>query len=445
MKETESLITAITVRGYKSICSEARVELRPLTVLAGANSSGKSSFMQPVLLLKQTLENSFDPGVFRLNGPNVRFTSADQLLSRVQGRAEVDSFSVGFETGNQGTVKMTYRKVEGKGLDLDRMDFVDGKNSGSVSPGLTHEEILRILPEPLRKIHGELRSPGPKGEWHWIVQRERCFLTFALARKGASAERVVFGGMQLSPSNILVPGIEGIIHVPGLRGNPERNYTKTTSVGPNFPGTFENYVASVVSQWQTSDRANLDKLGKALEDLGLTWKVDARSLDDTQVELRVGRLLHSRRGGAYDMVSIADVGFGVSQTMPVLVALLVARPGQVVYVEQPEIHLHPFAQRRLADVLAAAAKRGVRVVVETHSALLLREIQTLVARGRLASTLVKLHWFKRNPEDGVTEITPADLDENGAFGEDWPEDFDEIHLSAEKSYLDAVEERTAGL
>jgi predicted ATPase len=237
---------------------------------------------------------------------------------------------------------------------------------------------------------------------------------------------------------MIIPEIEGIIHVPGLRGNPERTYTKTTSVGPNFPGTFENYVASVVSQWQSGDNRLLGRLGEWLEELGLTWKVDARSVDDTRVEMRVGRLLHGRRGGAYDMVNIADVGFGVSQILPVLVALLAARPGQLVYLEQPEIHLHPLAQRRLAAILASAAKTRVRVVLETHSALLLREIQTLVAKAEIAPDLVKLHWFKRNPADGITELFTADLDQNGAYGE-WPEDFDEIHLASEKDYLDAVE------
>jgi predicted ATPase len=241
---------------------------------------------------------------------------------------------------------------------------------------------------------------------------------------------------------MLMPEIEGLIHVPGLRGNPERTYSKTSAVGPSFPGTFHDYAASVISNWQASDKAALEQLGAWLEALGLTWKVDARSVDDTRVELRVGRLLRSRRGGAHDMVNVADAGFGLSQVLPVLVALLAARPGQLVYLEQPEIHLHPRAQRRLAGVLAAAAQRGARLVVETHSALLLREIQTLVAKGHLAPDLVKLHWFKRNPEDGVTAMSTADLDQNGAFG-DWPEDFDEVHLGAEKDYLDAVEEKVA--
>jgi predicted ATPase len=174
--------------------------------------------------------------------------------------------------------------------------------------------------------------------------------------------------------------------------------------------------------------------------MGLTWKVEAQPIDDTQVELRVGRLTHSGPGDK-DLVSIADVGFGVSQALPVLVALIVAEPGQVVYLEQPEMHLHPRAQRRLAHVLADAANRGVIVVAETHSALLLREVQTIVATGELSTDKVKLHWFQRQ-EDGRTVVTPADLDENGAYG-DWPEDFDEIELDAEKTYLDAVESKGA--
>ena len=147
------------------------------------------------------------------------------------------------------------------------------------------------------------------------------------------------------------------------------------------------------------------------------------------------------RGGADDLVSIADVGFGVSQVLPVIVALHTAEPGQLVYIEQPELHLHPKAQVALAEVLGAAAKRGIRLVVETHSALLILALQSLVAEGKLSPDLVKLHWFKRG-RGGATTIRSADLDENGAYG-DWPEDFADVALAAESRYLDAVEARHA--
>src|SRR5438876_12115497 len=90
-------ITRLTVGGFKSINQEQSIEIRPLTILAGANSSGKSSLMQPLLLLKQTLEATYDPGALLLNGPNVRFTSTDQLLSHTYNRKTVDSFYVGIE------------------------------------------------------------------------------------------------------------------------------------------------------------------------------------------------------------------------------------------------------------------------------------------------------------------------------------------------------------
>lgn len=270
------------------------------------------------------------------------------------------------------------------------------------------------------------------------VERNRCFLSGEVTIKSPE-----FGSLQFSVVNVgaFESAIQRIIHVPGLRGNPERAY-KTTSFGQVFQGTFENYVASIVRHWQADNDERLRHLGAALQALGLTWKVEAKAVDDTQVELRVGRLPHAIRGGARDLVNIADVGFGVSQTLPVIVALLTAEPGQLVYIEQPEIHLHPRAQQAMAQILADAANRGVRVVIETHSSLLLLAIQTLVAEGNLPPERTQLHWFTRDA-DGLTQVTSGQLDGSGAYG-DWPEDFGAVHLEAEGRYLDAVESQEHG-
>src|SRR5215831_15213146 len=85
---TPPAITSLSVSGFKSIVEEQTLEVRPLTLLAGANSSGKSSMMQPLLLLKQTLEAPYDPGPLLLNGPNVRFTSFAQFLPVPRGQDE---------------------------------------------------------------------------------------------------------------------------------------------------------------------------------------------------------------------------------------------------------------------------------------------------------------------------------------------------------------------
>src|SRR4030065_2418222 len=97
MADQPVTIAKIAVRGFKSIADEQEIELRPLTLLAGANSSGKSSIMQPILLLKQTLEAPSDPGALLLDGPNLRFTSAEQLLSQLPGKPRGSAFAVRME------------------------------------------------------------------------------------------------------------------------------------------------------------------------------------------------------------------------------------------------------------------------------------------------------------------------------------------------------------
>ena len=206
-----------------------------------------------------------------------------------------------------------------------------------------------------------------------------------------------------------------------------------------FPGTFERYAATVIAEWQSSGDGRMGLLEAMLRELGLGRELAAERLNDTQIELRVAPLLDTPSSDSY-LVSIADVGFGVSQVLPVLVALLVADPGQLVYVEQPELHLHPRAQCALARMLAETARRGVRLIVETHSALLMLSVRTLIANAILDPDLVKLHWFSLSREDGSTAVSSADLDEDGAYGA-WPEDFGDIELAAEEMYLDAVAQR----
>jgi predicted ATPase len=401
-----------------------------LTLLAGANSSGKSSIMQPPLLLKQTLEATYDPGPLLLTGPNVKFTDNQQVLARQAVGVASDFFTVGIGAGWRDRILLQFAQANQPDFDLTHMTVLETGQYIALSPTMNSVEIAAQAPTLIKELSASVIE-GINDLLEWKVVRERCFLQAQLATEIIGFRRV------LAFPNIdrITNCLRSIIHVPGLRGNPERTY-KTTAVGEEFPGTFDNYVASVIAHWQTQRDLRLEQLSRDLAEVGLTTSVEAAQLDSTQVEIRVARVARKKGGKRADMVSIADVGFGVSQTLPVLVALLVARPGQLVYIEQPELHLHPRAQAALAPILARAAARGVKVVAETHSALLLRAVQTLVARGELAPDLVKLHWFQRG-DNGATTITSADLDENGAFGQ-WPADFDDVILRAEADYLDAV-------
>lgn len=385
--------------------------------------------MQPLLLLKQTLEASYDPGALRLDGPNVRFTSADQFLSNVGRGKRTDVFSVGIEAGDKGSLTTYFRKQPGKSIEVQKSIFIIDGHKEVVRADMSSGEIRLNFRANFLATLAKAFDEEPE----MAVTRDRFLLRFRLSfSDGWQSDEPANEGEEIEPY------IRETIHIPGLRGNPERTYI-VAAVGKTFPGTFENYAASVIAKWQAEDdNDNLEGVSQDLKELGLTWRVSATPLNDTQVELQVARMPQGSKSKTSDMVSIADVGFGVSQTLPVVVALREAKPGQLVYLEQPEIHLHPRAQTAMAKVLADAARRGVHVVAETHSALLILGVQTLVAEGKLAPELVKLHWFERR--EGMTKVRSADLDEAGSFG-DWPEDFADIVLEAQGKYLDAVEAR----
>jgi predicted ATPase len=407
-------ITRIAVEGFKSIAKRQEIEIAPLTILAGANSSGKSSIMQPLLMLKQTLEATYDPGPAKIDGPNVTFTRTKEFLSGLDQHT-CQRLGVGISVGEL-VFEATF--VEGEpGLDVTEETYRIRESSLTLRPGMSSLE----LEEAAKRF--ELTKPF--AVYQLSVARER-FLLYPRIKDS------------LFPVSLGYPGpfIQRVIHVPGLRGNASRTYPVASTV-PSFLGTFENYVASLILAWQLEQSGRYEDLNSDLQSTGLARNVFASRVNDAAIELRVG-LVENR------LDNVADVGIGVSHAIPVLVALRAADAGRLVYIEEPEIHLHPRAQTKLADILAGAAKRGVRVVAETHSTLLLTAIQTLVAKGELGPDLVKLHWFQRDPKTGITQVNSTGLDKNGAFREDWPEDFDEVILDTDRQYLDAVTERSTG-
>jgi hypothetical protein len=422
-------ITELAASGYKSIVGFHSIEIRPLTILAGANGSGKSNIIQPLLLLKQTLEASYDPGPLMLEGPNVTFTSASQFFSSLGNRRFAETFVAGIGIGSDIRVALAFKRDPKEGIQIHEMSFAQGRVRRKLRPEMKSAELESCFPAITKKWIEALGEwqPGdstakrrPEDSVTLRLQRNRCFLEFVVRYEPAGEFATGF------PMARAGDEIRRLIHVPGPRGNAERTYP-VAGVDGAFPGTFEKYVASVIARWQAEDKNKLEALSQALDTLGLACRIVARPVGETQIELKVGRMARGKGEDENDLVSVADAGSGVSQTLPALVALLAAEPGQAVYLEEPGIHLPPRAQAQMAGILAEAAVRGVRVIAETRSSILLRSIQTLVTTGKLPPELVKLHWFTRKPADGSTQIHSADLGKPDAF-DNCPADFDEAPL-----------------
>ncbi|WP_333332443.1 DUF3696 domain-containing protein [Microcoleus sp. BROC3] len=136
-----------------------------------------------------------------------------------------------------------------------------------------------------------------------------------------------------------------------------------------------------------------------------------------------------------------NVGFGISYTLPIIVAALASTPGTIILIENPEAHLHPKGQVKMGELLALAASGGVQVVIETHSDHVLNGIRLAVHGGKLDPKDVRLHYFQRQNKEGqaVTEVISPKIDRNGRIDR-WPEGFfDEWANSLEILLAPAVE------
>jgi len=411
-------ITRLTVSGFKSLAAEIHLEVCPLTILAGANSSGKSSMVQPLLMLKQTLEAPYDPGALLLNGAHVQYDHAGQFLRPTGG-----DLLIGVKFASTDLQFLNSYHYDGQSLTITATTY--GDKALVITPDMPQPEIrVNLLPEFAQNELGDLK-----------VVRDRFHLAFSLAEEAISENQKRLSSVYFAPEAIgiianLNEFLTQIIHVPAFRENPRR-YSYTPATGPQFAGLFTHYHASLIQQWRATNDPRLAELTQALGRLGLAQQIDAELNFGTQLELKIQPPKSSQ------LNSLADVGFGVSQVLPVLVALLVAQPGQFVYIEQPEVHLHPRAQVALAAEFAAAAKRGVQVVVETHSDLFLLGVQTQIAEGQLPKDLVRLNWFSLE-SDGTTRINTVMPDDDGSYG-GWGEDFGEVALHAQNRYLTAAE------
>lgn len=431
-------IDSISLTGFKSHKDTRNVALKPITLLAGGNSSGKSSLIQPLLLMKQTIENPFEPPPLHLGGPIVILDEAQDLLWRGDDRRCVDSWSAELHYG-EFSVGVTYRLEPSApgGLALCQTTVrVDGGRDEAIFRSEMDPSSLKDQIRRLGRFDERLSLLETTSELSLSLRQGRCAHDL-LVGKGSPDEAFESFGILLP--TLPRQRIGSIIHLPGLRDGPERSYA-VTGVSERFPGRFPVYTASILLRWQEQGD---ERFAGVIDDLGilaLADQLEARRVNAHSVELRVSRRIGGSKG---DMVNIADVGVGVSQVLPIVVALRAAGKDQIVHIEQPELHLHPRAEIALAGLFVAAAKRGARLVLETHSSTLLRAFQEAVAKDDTpwAQQNLALHWFARDAS-GESKVTTAEVQADGSFG-DWPVDLNVVEMDMARRLLIAGHARRA--
>ena len=206
--------------------------------------------------------------------------------------------------------------------------------------------------------------------------------------------------------------LQDVYHLGPLRAYPKRFYswsgTHPEDVGPAGEAAIDAILAS-----QSMERY----IAGWLKEIGLIqdFKIVPVAKDRGLYEVRV--LQHNYGTEAL----LPDVGFGVSQILPVLALCFYAPPGSTVILEQPEIHLHPKAQSALADILIDAyQKRQVQILLESHSEHLLNRLQRRIAEEKISSNDVSLYFCEA--DDNGSHLETLELDQYGNI-KNWPKNF----------------------
>jgi predicted ATPase len=427
------MLKTLHIENFKSWAS-ANLEFGKVTGLFGTNSSGKSSLTQFLLLLKQTKEAT-DRGIaLGLNGQYVNLGifrdmiySHDvdgSLVWRLSFERESELFLRPSSTGDLGN------PIRGNTFEVASAVRESGRPRRMAATGLEYAfgglafrlarigalfdltaepaEVFRFIRNPGRfgRIPGPLKSYGFPDQARTYFQNA----SFLADLEKAYEEQM-----------------DGLYYLGPLREYPSRDYlwsrSRPVSVGVKGEDTISAILAMTADgeqrnvAYRTKLRPFQEIIAYWLEVLGVIhdFRVEEIAEGSNRWQARV-----VIREGAMQVL-LTDVGFGVSQVLPVVTLLQYVPRGSTVILEQPEIHLHPLAQANLADVIInAATHRGVQVVVESHSEHLLLRLQRRIAEEQISSGDVALYFCDITDRGSVLERLQLDL--LGKI-ENWPMNF----------------------
>jgi AAA ATPase domain/Protein of unknown function (DUF3696) len=477
------MLRELRIENLKAFGGFHRLSLAPLTLIYGANSAGKSTLIQSLLLLKQTLESSDPdraelvvrgsladlgsvPGIISGHqldrpleigltidparafytsglGPGSRqfdftFTwdSETQSVRQTKARLGIGGQDVASYTRRRGPAVAKTEEEAGRrdfpfrlGQKAAREQFVRWmlRNTRQAARLRTHplvrdrdtlEQTVELLVDnvsfaaapwsivpvlPQFRIHKHDFKP----EEAFVDLLETMQIYWRQRSNAFRAE--------------LMAAMESLVYLGPLRRAPARfqviSGSRRLSVGR------EGEFAAEILRRRKGDV--LPRVNHWLKRLGIPYSIDALPLLDEELSTTIGDVvvlvLTDLRSGL--KVSPGDVGFGISQLLPIVVQALVGADSTIC-VEQPEIHVHPRLQAEMADLFveAVTARRGCQLIIETHSEHLMLRIQNLVRDGEIDADDVAVLYVDSDSA-GSASVVRLRLNDGGQFLDDWPGGF----------------------
>lgn len=365
------MINKLTLSNFKAFAS-AEVPIRPYTLLSGLNSSGKSSVLQALGLLRQgqsSLSDAPSRAGLPLNGEIVELGIGQDVLNEDYRGAAGEEAEIGFRLEAEEGRFFECRVRYGREDDYLPLSYIapeigtsESWEEGNLSlfkPGFQYLTANRIIPA----------VTYPRSEEMSVRRR---FL--------------------------------------GTRGEYTVDFLRSHLDEPVPPGPL---------RYKDTSPRLLDQTQAWMGEICPGVRIEAAVIERTDL-VRLGFQFATPDHPVSRPRRPTNVGFGLTYVLPVIVACLTARPGAMILIENPEAHVHPQGQSVMAHLTCAAASMGAQLIVETHSDHILNGVRLAVKREVLPAKDVALHYFKRE-DDGIGIVSP-EIRKDGMLSE-WPAGF----------------------
>ena len=394
------MITELRSQNFKSWKDTGTLQFAPLTGLFGANSSGKTSILQVLLMLKQTVERPPDwnePLYFGNEESLVNLGNFGTVIHKHKQDLSLD-ISVSWKSS---TVADINKYIRFYNLNVETLSSSQGDRDRS-------EEISFSTNIARGVVNNSYYATDL---YRFDVQQPDLFRCYGF-RTARNQIMEISSRFEGDFENLF----SRILYLGPLREHPRPRYTWDGDHPKGIGQDGEKAISALLSG-RVRHFSIDEQILKWLQRLELIDSYDLRPLSDTGRDYEF--LVKQYKGGPD--VRLTDIGFGVSQVLPVLILCYYAPEGSILILEQPEAHLHPKVQTELADVLIDAVKnRNLQIILESHSEYLLSRLQRRIAEKEIAEADTALYFCEI--KDGTSEMKPLDVDEYGNI-RNWPQDF----------------------
>jgi hypothetical protein len=434
-------------QNFRAFKDTGWIELRPLTVLIGPNNSGKTSIHAPLLLMKQTLQARDESIPLLTNGPLLNSGTFKDIVyghdanrdialsiawhrhqATKEGRQErlgatpPGDLRLAFADDPKGDIVLKsyeVRDVHGRKF-LTRNRLQNGDYSLLHMPRRSPSRpAKRNQPRPSPAYMRDIRVDSPD---HFLFTPGVIFDTtvrqatrprkprseLGLAGPASMYMRIV-SWVQGQVTSLL----DGLSYIGPLREHPQRLY-QLSGEPPVHVGIRGEAAPEVLYRAGRSDL--LKDVRKWLRQFELAYDLRCAAVGES------GFSIFLKRTRSSPEINLADTGFGISQVLPLIVEGLCEEELSLIVAEQPEIHLNPRLQARLADLFVYLATHGKPVLIETHSEHMVLALRRLIAQGDISSKDVALLFVEKSGDESSIRHVP--IQKNGHIEpDDWPAGF----------------------